>query len=124
MSPSPSSPPATVSPRRTSRRRRRGCKRPSKPRPGEGCSLGGHHGKCHSLAPTTFHIASATLPSLARTADSPPSPVNRTTTAIAAHYLDAHMYTFVLLHVRAAMEWMAFIGTQYLWVTGKFAIQA
>ncbi|MEY4688019.1 MAG: hypothetical protein RIR76_2042 [Verrucomicrobiota bacterium] len=34
------------------------------------------------------------------------------------------MYTFVLLHVRAAMEWMAFIGTQYLWVTGKFAIQA
>ena len=68
----------------------------------------------------TFLSASAAvptaLPGLARAADAPPRPVNRTTTAIAAYYLNAHMYTIVPRHVRADMEWMVAIGTQYLCV--------
>ena len=68
----------------------------------------------------TFLSASAAVPTalpvLVRAADAPPRPVNRTTTAIAAYYLNAHMYTIVPRHVRADMEWMASIGTQYLCV--------
>jgi len=43
-------------------------------------------------------------------------PVNRTSTAIAAYYLNAHMYTYVPRHIRADMEWMAGIGTSYVCV--------
>ena len=68
----------------------------------------------------TFLSASAAVPTalpvLARAADAPTRPVNRTTTAIAAYYLNAHMYTIVPRHVRADMEWMASIGTEYLCV--------
>jgi hypothetical protein len=42
--------------------------------------------------------------------------VNRTATAIGAYYLNAHMYTYVPRHIRADMEWMADIGTQYVCV--------
>ncbi|MEY2878287.1 MAG: hypothetical protein RLZZ15_667, partial [Verrucomicrobiota bacterium] len=39
---------------------------------------------------------------------------NKSSTAIAAYYLNAHMYTIVPAHVRADMEWMASIGTGYV----------
>ena len=45
-----------------------------------------------------------------------PRSVNRTSTTIAAYYLNAHMYTSVPAHVRADMEWMAAIGTGYVCV--------
>ncbi|MFM8620290.1 MAG: hypothetical protein ACKOE8_16365, partial [Opitutaceae bacterium] len=64
----------------------------------------------------TFLSASAAvpavLPAFAHAADAPVRTANRTTTAIAAYYLNAHMYTIVPRHVRADMEWMAAIGTQ------------
>ncbi|MBI5692498.1 MAG: hypothetical protein HZC55_20640 [Verrucomicrobia bacterium] len=53
---------------------------------------------------------------LAASAAAPIRPVNRTTTAIGAYYLNAHMYTYVPRHIRADMEWMADIGTQYVCV--------
>ena len=69
----------------------------------------------------TFLKSSATAASLPAAAavgstTSAPRPVNRTSTAIAAYYLNAHLYTIVPRHVRADMEWMAEIGTQYLCV--------
>lgn len=61
--------------------------------------------------------ASVSLPALAPAADQASSkPVNRTSTAIAAYYLNAHMYTYVPRHVRADMEWMADVGTSYVCV--------
>lgn len=47
-------------------------------------------------------------------APAPTAPRNRTSTAIAAYYLNAHMYTSVPRHVRADLEWMADVGTQYV----------
>lgn len=62
-------------------------------------------------------VASAALPVLATAADQAPvKAVNRASTAIAAYYLNAHMYTYVPRHVRADMEWMADIGTTYVCV--------
>ena len=61
--------------------------------------------------------AATSLPAaLAAAAPNVTRPVNRTSTAIAAYYLNAHLYTIVPRHVRADMEWMAEIGTQYLCV--------
>ena len=65
----------------------------------------------------TSTTAAAALPALAANAQPAPSrPVNRTATAIGAYYLNAHMYTCVPRHIRADMEWMADIGTQYVCV--------
>jgi len=59
--------------------------------------------------------ASVALPALATAAEKAPiKSVNKTSTAIAAYYLNAHMYTIVPAHVRADMEWMAAIGTTYV----------
>ncbi len=63
----------------------------------------------------TSTTAAAALPALAAAAQpAPVRPVNRTATAIGAYYLNAHMYTYVPRHIRADMEWMADIGTQYV----------
>ncbi len=60
----------------------------------------------------TTGVASVALPALAPAADlAPVKSVNRTSTAIAAYYLNAHMYTYVPRHVRADLEWMAGVGT-------------
>jgi hypothetical protein len=57
----------------------------------------------------------AALPSVALAQPGPvAAPLNRTATAIGAYYLNAHMYTYVPRHIRADMEWMADIGTQYV----------
>ena len=62
-------------------------------------------------------VASVALPALATAADQAPvKSVNRTSTAMAAYYLNAHMYTYVPRHIRADMEWMADIGTSYVCV--------
>jgi|GEM_PF-482363 len=67
------------------------------------------------LTTSAAATASVTLPVFAAAADkSPPRSVNQTSTAIAAYYLNAHMYTIVPAHVRADMEWMASIGTGYV----------
>ena len=42
--------------------------------------------------------------------------VNKTSTAIAAYYLRAQMYTCVPRQIREDMEWMAAIGTNYVCV--------
>ncbi|MFO1447856.1 MAG: hypothetical protein U1F61_06825 [Opitutaceae bacterium] len=61
--------------------------------------------------------AAAALPAIAAPAEtSVPLAVNRTQTAVGAYYLNAHMYTYVPRHIRADMEWMANIGTQYVCV--------
>jgi hypothetical protein len=61
--------------------------------------------------------ATITLPALPlASAAQPPRPVNHTATAIGAYYLNAHMYTYVPRHIRADMEWMAALGTQYVCV--------
>ncbi len=65
----------------------------------------------------TSATATAALPALAVAAEKnsvAPRSVNQTSTAIAAYYLNAHMYTIVPAHVRADMEWMAAIGTGYV----------
>ena len=67
------------------------------------------------LTTSAAATASVTLPSLATSAEkSAPRSVNQTSTAIAAYYLNAHMYTIVPAHVRADMEWMASLGTGYV----------
>lgn len=69
----------------------------------------------HFLATSAAGLAASTL-SASAAPSGPVKPVNRTSTAIAAYYLNAHMYTYVPRHIRADMEWMADIGTQYLCV--------
>ena len=66
----------------------------------------------------TSATAAVALPTLAAAAAEKASvkPVNKTQTAIGAYYLNAHMYTYVPRHIRADMEWMANIGTQYVCV--------
>ncbi len=62
-------------------------------------------------------VATAALPAVATAAGTPAArPVNRTSTAIAAYYLRAQMYTCVPAQIRQDMEWMADIGTQYVCV--------
>ena len=66
---------------------------------------------------TSSAVTAAALPALAAAAEkTPPRVVNKTATAIGAYYLNAHMYTYVPRHIRADMEWMADIGTQYVCV--------
>ncbi len=61
--------------------------------------------------------ASAGLPEVAAAAaKASVKPRNRTSTVIAAYYLNAHMYTCVPRHIRYDMEWMADIGTAYVCV--------
>ena len=58
--------------------------------------------------------AIAAIPSHAASPSAPTS--NRSGTKIAAYYLLAHIYTCVPRHIRADMEWMAAVGTDYVCV--------
>lgn len=59
--------------------------------------------------------AAAALPALSQAAEKASvRAAGKSSTAIAAYYLNAHMYTIVPAHVRADMEWMASIGTSYV----------
>lgn len=61
--------------------------------------------------------AGAALPALAAAAaQAPLQSTNRSSTAIAAYYLRAQMYTCVPAQIRQDMEWMAAIGTNYVCV--------
>lgn len=65
----------------------------------------------------TFLASSAGLAVASRVpaaAAAPQAPPSRPSTAIAAYYLNAHMYTCVPRHVRADLEWMAAVGTRYV----------
>ena len=65
---------------------------------------------------TSSVAAVASLAPLARAASGPVKSVNKTSTAIAAYYLRAQMYTCVPRQIREDMEWMAAIGTNFVCV--------